>query len=308
MTISAQLVKSLRDKTGAGMMDCKNALSKNSGDIESAVDWLRTKGLAKAAKKAGRVTAEGLIGIATDDHSACIVEVNSETDFVARNEQFQDFVRNIAKVCLKTSGDKDAALNTPYPGSSTTVAETITETSATIGENMGLRRAAALSVSSGVVAHYIHNAVGAGLGKIGVLVSLESNGDKDKVSILGQQIAMHIAATNPLALNVDSLDASAVEKEREIFAEQARQQGKPDAIIEKMVEGRIRKYYEEVVLLKQTFVIDGENTLEKAVELASKDIGEEIVVTGFICYKLGEGIEKEEADFAAEVAAAVQQS
>ncbi|ADZ70519.1 translation elongation factor Ts [Polymorphum gilvum] len=307
MSITAAMVKDLREKTGAGMMDCKTALSETGGDMEAAIDWLRTKGLAKAAKKAGRVAAEGLVGVASEGSKAAVIELNSETDFVARNEGFQKLVRDVASVAVSSEGGLDALASAPYPGSGKTVDEAIKDAIATIGENMTLRRAAALSVSAGVVATYVHSAVSEGLGKIGVLVALESSGDADKLNGLGRQIAMHIAATSPLALNVDELDPAVVERERSVFTEQARESGKPDNIIEKMVEGRIRKFYEEVTLVKQAFVIDPDKTVEQAVEALAKELGTPVKLVGFVRFALGEGIEKEETDFAAEVAAATGQ-
>lgn len=304
MSISAADVKTLREMTGVGMMDCKKALTETNGDIEAAVDWLRSKGLAKAAKKADRVAAEGLVGVATDGKRAAIVEINSETDFVARNEQFQSIVRNASKIALDVNGEVEALGKADFPGTGRTVSEELTEAIAKIGENMTLRRAAVLEVNEGVVGSYVHSAISEGLGRIGVLVGLESTGDKAKLEALGRQVAMHVAATKPLSLSSDDLDPEAVERERSVFSEQARQSGKPDNIIEKMVEGRIRKYYEEVTLLAQTFVIDGENTVEQAVKNAETDVGAPIKVTGFVLFALGEGIEKQQSDFAAEVAAA----
>ena len=300
MAISASMVKELRDKTGAGMMDCKNALNENDGDIEAAVDWLRAKGIAKADKKSGRTAAEGLVGVASDGSKAAIVELNSETDFVARNDAFQAMVSGVAKAALGTDGSNDA-LNASDLGGKT-VADTITGNIATIGENMSLRRAAVMEVSTGVVASYIHNAISDGLGKIGVLVALESTGDAAAVAAIGRQVAMHVAATNPLAATKDDMDPELVEREKAIFTESARESGKPDNIIEKMVEGRIRKFYEENVLLSQTFVIDGENTVEQALKNAEADAGAPIALKGFTRFQLGEGIEKEVDDFAAEVA------
>ncbi len=303
-TISASLVKELRDKTGAGMMDCKAALNESGGDMAAAVDWLRTKGLAKAAKKSRRVAAEGLIGMVAEDLSGALVEVNSETDFVARNEQFQLMVTEIAKLALGAKGDKEKLAQLTYPGGDATVAEQIMEMIGTVGEKMSLRRAAHLGVKSGVVASYLHNAVVPGLGKIGVLVALESNGDKKTLAAFGKQLAMHIAATSPLAIVPDALDPNVIERERAILMEQAKESGKPDNIIEKIVEGRLRKFYEEVVLLKQTFVIDGETMIEQAIEAAEADVGAPIKVAAFERFGLGEGIDKKEEDFAAEVAAA----
>ncbi|QUS54121.1 translation elongation factor Ts [Pseudovibrio brasiliensis] len=304
MSITAAMVKELRETSGAGMMDCKAALKETGGDMEAAVDWLRTKGLAKAAKKAGRVAAEGLVAVAADGNKAVVVEVNSETDFVARNDNFQKLVRDIAATALTVDGDVEKLAAAPYPGSDKSVEGELKEAVGTIGENMTLRRASGLSVSEGVVASYMHNAAGEGLGKIGVLVALESAGDADKLAALGKQIAMHVAATNPMALNTDELDPEAVERERTVYMEQARESGKPENIIEKMVEGRLRKFYEEVTLVKQSFVINPDLTVEKAVEEAAKEIGSPIKLTGFVRIALGEGIEKEETDFAAEVAAA----
>lgn len=304
MSITAAMVKELREKSGAGMMDCKTALTESGGDMEAAVDWLRTKGLAKAAKKAGRVAAEGLVGVATDGNKAAVIELNSETDFVARNEGFQKLVAKVAGVALTTDGALETVSAAPVPGSDKNVADSVTEAIATIGENMTLRRTAVLSVSEGAVATYVHGAVVDGLGKIGVLVALESSGDKGKLSALGRQIAMHVAATSPLALDTDALDPAVVDRERSVFAEQARESGKPDNIIEKMVEGRLRKFYEEVTLVKQAFVIDPDKTIEQAVEALAQDLGTPVKLSGFVRFALGEGIEKEEQDFAAEVAAA----
>ena len=305
MSITAAMVKELREKTGAGMMDCKTALKETDGDMEAAMDWLRTKGLAKAAKKAGRVAAEGLVGVASDGARAAIIELNSETDFVARNEAFQALIAGTAKAALGVDGDVDALAAAPFPGGEKTVGDEIKDAIATIGENMSLRRAASLAVSNGAVASYVHGAIADGMGKIGVLVALESDGDAAKVSEFGRKIAMHVAATNPLSLNVDSLDPAVVERERQIFSDQARESGKPENIIEKMVEGRLRKFYEEVTLVKQSFVIDPDNTVEKAIDAFAKDLGSPVKLTGFVRFALGEGIEKEETDFAAEVAAAV---
>jgi len=306
--ITAALVKGLREKSGAGMMDCKKALTETNGDMQEAVDWLRTKGLAAAAKKAGRVAAEGLVGIAVDGLQGAIVEVNSETDFVARNDSFQAMVTDIAELAVKNGGDMTKLSADAYPGGDKSVVDHVSEMIGTIGENMNLRRSAGLSVSDGVVTNYIHNQVAPNLGKIGVLVGLESSGDKDKLAAFGKQIAMHIAATNPLSISIDDLAPEAVERERAVLSQQARDSGKPEEIIGKMVEGRLRKYYEEVVLSAQTFVIDGESTVAKAVEAAGKDVGGDIKITGFVRFALGEGIEKKDEDFAAEVAAAASGS
>jgi elongation factor Ts len=300
--ISASLVKELREKTGAGMMDCKKALNETAGDIEAAVDWLRTKGLAAAAKKSGRLAAEGLVGVAAAGTKGAVVEVNAETDFIARNDQFQGFVKNVAELALSLGGDVEV-LKTAKVASGKTATEELTALIATIGENMAIRRAAQLSVSQGVVASYVHSAAAPGLGKIGVLVALESTGDTAKLNEVGRQIAMHIAAANPLFLAIDAVDGAALERERAVLTEQASASGKPPAVIEKMVEGRIRKYYEEVVLLEQVYVIDGESKIKTVVENCAKALGVPVALTGFARFALGEGIEKEEKDFAAEVAA-----
>ncbi len=300
--VTAALVKELREKTGAGMMDCKRALTETTGDMEAAVDWLRKKGLAAAAKKAGRVAAEGLIGVVAADGKGAMIEVNAETDFVGRNEHFQDFVRKAADAALAQEGDLARVQTAPFAGGGT-VGDKLTNLVATIGENMSLRRATSLSVGKGVVASYVHNATAPGLGKIGVLVALESAGDAGKLTALGKQIAMHIAAANPQALSIAEIDPKALERERNVLREQAATSGKPAAVVEKMVEGRLRKYYEDVVLLEQLYVIDGESRVAAAVEKAAKDIGAPVKVTGFRRYALGEGIERKESDFAAEVAA-----
>ncbi|MHA7772982.1 translation elongation factor Ts [Roseibium sp. M-1] len=305
MSITAAMVKELREKSGAGMMDCKTALTEAGGDMEAAVDWLRTKGLAKAAKKAGRVAAEGLVGVAAEGNKAAVIELNSETDFVARNDGFQELVTKVAKVAVGTDGSVEAVAAADLGGKP--VSEAITDAIATIGENMTLRRSALLSVNEGVVATYVHGQVVEGLGKIGVLVALESAGDKDKLNGLGRQIAMHVAATSPLSLNTAELDPAVVEREKSVFSEQARESGKPENIIEKMVEGRLRKFYEEVTLEKQAFVINPDQTVEQAVEALAKELGTAVKLTGFVRFALGEGIEKEEQDFAAEVAAATGQ-
>lgn len=304
-TITAQLVKELRELTGAGMMDCKAALTETDGDKEAAIDWLRNKGLAKAAKKAGRVAAEGLVGVAVADGKGAVIELNSETDFVARNENFQKLAAAITGLALDVEGDFDKLNATEVPGAGESVQDHVTTQIGNIGENLSLRRSAGLTVENGVVAAYVHNQIAPNLGKIGVLVALESTGDKAKLEALGKQIAMHVAATNPMALNEDALSPEAVEKERTFLIEQARESGRPEEIIEKMIEGRMRKFFEENTLMKQTFVIDGENTVEKAVKNAEGDVGGEIKLTGYVRLELGEGIEKKEDDFAAEVAAAV---
>ncbi|MBV9523426.1 MAG: elongation factor Ts [Alphaproteobacteria bacterium] len=300
--VTAALVKELREKTGAGMMDCKRALSETKGDLENAVDWLRKKGLAAAAKKAGRVAAEGLVGVATEGMAGAIVEVNSETDFVARNPAFQDYVRQAAQIALR-EGELEAVRNAPFPGAGRSVAEQLTHLVATIGENMNLRRNRRLVVTEGAVLSYVHNALAPGLGKIGVLVALQSAGEAGRVNALGRQLAMHIAAANPQFLDIASVDTVSLDRERDVLRAQAKASGKPDAIIDKMVEGRLRKYYEEVVLLEQIFVIDGETRIAKVVEAAAKEAGAPIRIAAFVRYALGEGIEKEQTDFAAEVAA-----
>lgn len=300
--ITASLVKELRDITGAGMMDCKKALTEVDGVLDDAVDWLRKAGLAAAAKKAGRVAAEGLVAVCADGSAGAVVEVNAETDFVARNEQFQGFVQNVADIALKNGGDL-ASISAAALAGGDTVAEELKNLIATIGENMSLRRAASLQVGSGVVANYVHNAVAPNLGRIGVLVALESDGDTDKLAAFGRQLAMHIAAAAPRWTDIGDVDPSELERERSILADQAKASGKPDEIIEKMVEGRLRKFYEEVVLLEQVFVIDGETKIRKAVEAAAGDVGAPVSIAGFARFVLGEGIEREEDDFAAEVAA-----
>ncbi len=299
--ITAALVKSLREKTGAGMMDCKKALTENGGHMEASVDWLRSQGLAAAAKKAGRAASEGLVGIASNGTKGAVVELNVETDFVARNESFQDFVESLVQIALAGDGDVEALKAADHPAGEN-VTEQLTQLISTIGENMDLRRSAVLEVENGVVSTYVHNALKPGLGKIGVLVALESTADAIAVGALGKQIAMHVAASSPLALTRDDVDADDLERERNILIEQARDSGKPEEIIEKMVEGRLRKYYEEICLLEQTYVIDTDNNVEKAVESAAKEIGAPVSIKGFVRFALGEGVEKEE-DFATEVAA-----
>jgi elongation factor Ts len=293
MAITATMVKDLRDKTGAGMMDCKAALNETDGDMEAAVDWLRAKGLAKAAKKAGRVAAEGLIGLAAGAKEAALVEVNSETDFVARNDTFQAMASAIAKAALTAKGDLDKLAKAKFPGGSASVADTIKEMIGTIGENMTLRRTAYLATKNGAVASYIHNMMAPGLGKIGVIVALESTGDAEQLKTFGKQVAMHIAAANPQAVDIDSLDKSLIERERAVLTEQAKESGKPAPVIEKMVEGRLRKFYEEVVLLAQAFVHDPETTVAKAVAAAEKGAGAPIKITGFYRFALGEGVDRE---------------
>jgi len=299
-------VKELRDKTGAGMMDSKKALTENNGDMEAAVDWLRSKGIAKADKKAGRTAAEGLVGVSAAGGVGAAVEVNSETDFVARNAEFQQMVGEIAAATkdIDASGQDviDAVRATTVPSSGKTVEEHIKDKVATVGENMNARRAARLSVGNGVVASYVHNAAAPGMGKIGVLVAMESSGDAAKLEDLGRKVAMHIAATSPASLDVDDLDPVLVEREKNDLTEQARESGKPEAVIEKMIVGRMNKFYQEVCLMKQDFVMNPDLSVEKAVKEAEGDIGAPVKITAFTRLAVGEGIEKEEEDFAAEVA------
>jgi elongation factor Ts len=296
--ITAALVKDLREKTGAGMMDCKKALTETSGDTEAAVDWLRKKGLAAAAKKSGRVAAEGLVGIASAPGRAAMVEVNTETDFVARNPTFQGFVEAVAQIALTVGEDPDAIKAAAFPGTGRTVGDELTQLVATIGENMNLRRARVLSVRSGVVATYVHSALKPGLGKIGVLVAIEGTGEMAALETLGRQVGMHIAASTPEAVDIDSVDPAALAREKSVLIEQARQSGRPENIIEKMVEGRIRKFYEEVVLLEQVWVHDGESRVKAVLAKAG------VKLVGFARFKLGEGIDRPEGpDFATEVAA-----
>ena len=298
--ITAGLVKELREKTGAGMMDCKRALTETGGVLEDAVDWLRKKGLSAAAKKSGRVAAEGLIGVASAPHKAAMVEVNAETDFVGRNETFQEFVETVAKVALEVGDDVEDLKAAAYPGGGT-VADKLTTLVATIGENMSLRRARVLSVTEGVVATYVHNAVRPGLGKIGVLVAVEGAGELETLETLGRQVGMHVAASRPEALDINAVDPAALEREKSVLLEQARASGRPENIIEKMVEGRIRKYYEETVLLEQVWVHDGESRVKAIVQKAGATLA------GFARFNLGEGVDKPEGpDFASEVAAAAR--
>ncbi|MCY7397358.1 MAG: translation elongation factor Ts [Sphingomonas bacterium] len=301
--ITAASVKELRERTGAGMMDCKKALAENNGEMETAVDWLRAKGLSAAAKKAGRTAAEGLVGVAVEGTRGAVVEVNSETDFVAKNDQFQGFVRDVSQLVLTNGSDIDALGASPYP-SGGTVAEALTNNIATIGENQSLRRAAVLEVGQGVVVSYVHNAAAPNMGKIGVLVGLESAAPSDVLTALGKQLAMHIAAANPLALDADSLDPELLTRERAIAVGKAAESGKPAAIIEKMVDGTMAKFAKENALLSQLFVIDGKTPIADIVAAAGKDAGAPITLKGFERFQLGEGIQRETSDFAAEVAAA----
>ena len=304
--ITAALVKELRDSTGAGMMDAKKALVESDGDIEAAVDWLRAKGLSKAAKKSGRTAADGLVAavVSEDGKTGTLVELNAETDFVARNEQFQDALRKISAVALTTDGTTEGLAGAPAPEGEGTVDDMIKRMVATIGENMSLRRTSKLSVDTGAVTSYMHSPVVDGLGKIGVIVALESGADADKLSEVGKKVAMHIAATSPAASTVDDLDPALVEKEKTFLTEQARESGKPENIIENMIKGRIKKFFKEVVLVEQQFVMNPDQTVAQFLEEEGKTAGSEIKLAGFARYGLGEGIEKKEEDFAAEVAAA----
>ncbi|MFQ5954036.1 MAG: translation elongation factor Ts [Kiloniellales bacterium] len=300
--VTAALVRQLRERTGAGMMDCKKALGETSADLEAAVDWLREKGLA-AAKRAGRVTAEGLVGVATGDRIGALVEVNSETDFVARNAAFQEFVRHLAELALDHHGDVEAIEAAEYPGTGRRVAQETAHMVATIGENINLRRAAAVEVDPGVVASYTHGQIAPGLGSIGVLVGLQSTGDRDRLMTLGKQLAMHVAWAVPQVLGIEDIDDETLARERAVLTAQARASGRPDDIVQKMVEGRLRKFYEQVVLLEQTFVMDQQSKVSQVLAAAAKDLGAAVTVGGFRCFILGEGIAKEQTEFAAEVAA-----
>ena len=301
--ITAAKVKELRETTGAGMLDCKKALVEANGEMEAAIDWLRKKGLATAAKKASRIAAEGLVSVKVDGNKASVVEVNSETDFVAKNDIFQEYVQDAATVALLSDGDVEKMKEFGCKKCGKSFGERLTDMIAKIGENMNLRRAAVISVQNGVVASYVHSALKPNLGKIGVLVALESNADKEKLNELGKHIAMHIAASAPLFLNIASVDEQAVNHERGIFAEQARASGKPENIIEKMVEGRVRKYYEEVVLEEQAYIMDPDKKVKDVIAEAAKELGTDIKLASYVRFKLGEGLQKKEEDFAAEVAA-----
>ena len=303
--LTAALVKELREKTGAGMLDCKKALVESNADIEAAIDWLRAKGLASAAKKSGRVAAEGLVGVATEGNKGAIVEINSETDFVARNEKFQAFVKEAAELALKGGINSVEDLQAATMANGSSVKDSLTNLIATIGENMTIRRVETVEVASGVISGYVHSAISAGLGKIGVLVALETTADAAKADELGKGLAMHIAAARPDALTVADVDQAKADRERAIIEDQTKESGKPAEIVAKMVEGRMRKYYEEVVLMEQVYVVDGENRVKKVMEDTPKTLGAAAEIKSFIRYTLGEGIEKEECDFAAEVAAQV---
>ena len=303
--ITAALVKELRDKTGVGMMDCKKALVETAGEIEDAVDWLRKKGLAAAAKKGGRVAADGLIGVAVEGRAGAVVEVNSETDFVARNDAFQEFVTTVAALALESgSGTTEDLQGVAYPDSGRNVGEQLSHMISTLGENMILRRVSLCRAESGILASYIHNTLAPGLGKIGVLMSVETSAGGAELETLAKQLAMHVAATNPQSVSSAEIDPAVLERERAILGDQARASGKPDDIVDKIIEGRLRKFYEEVCLLDQTFVIDGETKVSQVLDAAGKELGSPIAVKGFVRIALGEGVEKKDDDFAAEVAAA----
>ncbi len=302
MAVTAALVKQLRETSGAGMMDCKKALEETNGDIDAAIDWLRTKGLATAAKKSGRVASEGLVAIHVAGTSAAMIELNAETDFVSRNDDFQSLALNLAKLA-NDAADMASLNDLAFPNTQRTVAEEITHNIATIGENMMLRRMKNIKVDKGSVVSYIHNAIADGMGRIGVLVALESEADAQTLESLGKQIAMHVAATKPASLSVESLDPAMVQRERDVLIEQSKESGKPQEIAEKMVEGRLRKYFQEVVLLEQTFVIDGESKVADVIKKVASDCGSDITLKEFSLFVLGDGVEKEETDFAAEVAA-----
>jgi elongation factor Ts len=303
MTLSASMVKELRNKSGAGMMDCKKALQETNGNIEEAIDWLRKQGLSAVAKKSGRVAAEGLIGITVINKTGSIIEINSETDFVARNELFQSFVTTCSELAIKSNQDIGLLKNMSYPNSDRTVDEELTHNIATIGENMNIRRSELLSVSNGVVISYVHNSVKDGLGRLGVLVGIESEADEASLLTVGKQIAMHIAATSPASLNIEDLDPDLIERERQVLIDQSIASGKPSEIAEKMVVGRMQKFYQDVVLNEQTFVIDGETKIKDVIKKLEKDLNTKVKLSGFKKLTLGEGIEVSANDFAAEVAA-----
>lgn len=301
--ITASEVKALRDRTGAGMMDCKKALVACEGDVEKAIDWLRKKGLSAAAKKSGRVAAEGLVGLYVDGNKGTILEVNAETDFVARNDLFQKYVSTVVEIASKSNADLESLKNLDYPETGRSVSEELTNLIATIGENMGLRRVSHISVNNGAIASYVHNKIADNLGKIGILVGLESTADKSKLLDLGKKIAMHIAAASPKSVNISDLDQEIVARERDVVTEQAKNSGKKEEFIPKIVEGRLSKFYSEVVLMEQVFVIDGSSRVKDVIAQAEKDLGASIKIVGFKKFVLGEGIEKQAVDFAAEVAA-----
>ena len=308
MSLIANLIKELREKSGAGIVDCKNALIENDNDIDKSIDWLRKKGLSVAAKKSGRIAAEGLVGVHIDNNQGCLIEINSETDFVSRNEQFQKFVSDCSKIALNTDGNIDDLLNSKYIQSENSVKDELTKNVATIGENLNIRRIEKITLDdNGSIVSYIHNSVSENLGKIGVILSLKSNADKISLEDIGKKIAMHIAASNPISLNLDDLDPKIVDKEKQVLVEQAISSGKPKDIAEKMVKGRIRKFCEDVVLLEQTFVIDGKSKIKDVLKQYSTELGTEVSIDSFKMLILGQGIETEEKDFAAEVAATANQ-
>ena len=306
MSLNASLIKQLREKSGAGIVDCKNALLQNDNDIEKSIDWLRKKGLSVAAKKSGRVAAEGLVGVHIDDNKACLIEINSETDFVSRNDQFQKFVSDCSKIAITSDGNLDSLLKSKFINTGNTVEDELTKNVATIGENLKIRRIEKIILDEpGLIVSYVHNSVSENLGKIAVILSLKSNADKNSLEKIGKKIAMHIAASNPISLNFDNLDPKIIEKERQVLIEQAMSSGKPKDIAEKIVEGRIRKFCEDVILLEQTYVIDGKNKIKDILEQYSNELGTEVSIDTFKMLILGQGIEVEEKDFAAEVAATV---
>ena len=304
MSLNANLIKELREKSGAGMVDCKNALLQNDNNVEKSIDWLRKKGLSVAAKKSGRVAAEGLVGVNINNNQACLIEINSETDFVSRNEQFQKFVSDCSKIAVTTNGDLKNLLKSKFINSDNTVEDELTKNVATIGENLNIRRIEKIDLDEpGIIISYVHNSVSENLGKIGVILSLKSNANKNSLENIGKKIAMHIAASNPISLNLESLDPKIIDKEKQVLIEQAISSGKSKEIAEKMVEGRIRKFCEEVVLLEQTFVIDGKSKIKDILKQHSTELGADISIDNFKMLILGQGIEVEEKDFAAEVAA-----
>ena len=303
--ITASLVKELREKTGAGMMDCKKALTEAEGDLETAIDWLRKSGMAAAAKKAGRVAAEGLVAVNSVSQSGAVIEINAETDFVARNSDFQDFVSKVGAIALEKDGELSAILEAEF-SNKIPVSDALKNLIATIGENINFRRAEGLSVKNGIVGSYVHNAISSGMGRIAVLVALKSEGDEEVLSNLGKQLAMHVAAAAPRWISIEDVEETELERERAILTEKARESGKPDEIIGNIGDGRLRKYFEETVFLEQTFVIDGETKISKVLEEAEKEAGAPISLEGFVRYVLGEGVEKEEDDFVAEVNAAAK--
>ena len=308
MSLNANLIKELREKSGAGIVDCKNALMQNENDIDKSIDWLRKKGLSVAAKKSGRVAAEGLVGVHIHNNQACLIEINSETDFVSRNEQFQKFVNDCSKIATTTDGDLDSLLKSKFIESDNTVEDELTKNIATIGENLNIRRIEKITLDGrGAIVSYVHNSVSENLGKIAVILSLKSNANQNSLEKIGKKIAMHIAASNPISLNLDGLDPKIVNKEKQDLIEQAILSGKPKDIAEKMVEGRIRKFCDEVVLLEQTFVIDGKTKIKDVLKQYSSEIGTEVSIDSFKMLILGQGIEVEEKDFAAEVAATANQ-